>query len=95
LEIKILANILYIFSTKFCFTEEKNIPKNTDINLELNALAKKKRDLKQKIMKESNKRAHLKKRIEVLKDLVLSESWSLKLTWKKLKELLYNSTLRL
>ncbi|MFT6961347.1 MAG: hypothetical protein ACJAWV_001061 [Flammeovirgaceae bacterium] len=46
-------------------------------------------------MKESNKRAHLKKRIEVLKDLVLSESWSLKLTWKKLKELLYNSTLRL
>ena len=40
-------------------------------------------------MKESNKRTHLKKRIEVLKDLVLSESWNLKLTWKKLKELLY------
>ncbi|MFT5917390.1 MAG: hypothetical protein ACI81T_003907, partial [Bacteroidia bacterium] len=29
----------YGYACKFCFVEENNIPKNTDTNLELNALA--------------------------------------------------------
>jgi hypothetical protein len=37
--IKILSRS-YGYACKFCFVEENNIPKNTDTNLELNALVK-------------------------------------------------------